>query len=48
MRKHRDCKKNIERMDKNVTKTVNYRGQKGETEVERPGEASRFKFLIQL
>ena len=41
MRKYRDCKKDIERMSKNVTKTVNYRDQEGEREVERSGEASR-------
>lgn len=42
MRKHRDCKKNIERMNKNVTKTVNYRDQEGEREVETSVVASRY------
>lgn len=42
MRKCRDCKKNIERMNKNVTKTVNYRDQEEEREVETSGVASRY------
>lgn len=42
MWKYRDCKKNIERMNKSVTKTVNYRDQEGEREVERSGEAPRW------
>lgn len=42
MRKRRDCKKNIERMNKNVTKTVNYRDQEGEREVETSVVASRY------
>ena len=46
MEKYRDCKKNnIGRMNKKLTKMVNYRDQGGGSEGERSGEASTCTFL---